>query len=252
MPVGKRHDLSADLLLAVQDIAMQYGPVTSVQAYLSAHTAPEQTRMLLLESGVTVRDCAHGKGQKDFADKQILTDILLYALDGSRNNYGSITFVLVTGDRDFSYTLSKLCLRKYGIVLVSSKPEVLNLHSIPIYSWVDVVAKAETSSRWRKAQVAIQPIAEHSSAKPQWNAQVLPRSTIQQPWRSLVAPDPNEEASYEEDPEDCGDLSYEEQRWRSYRKPLGNGVQWPAGRRGPIPQRVKPRAYFWAAEVLPG
>ncbi|KAG2007311.1 hypothetical protein CC2G_015012 [Coprinopsis cinerea AmutBmut pab1-1] len=166
--IGRRRaDLSSELISTVHDIAKKFGPVVSVQAYLSVSSVPEDTRKLLLDSGVTLRDCPRSKSE--IAGKKIITDILLYAFDGWRNNYGSITFVLVTGDPGFSYTLSLLRDRRYGVVVISSNPEPdLFAHSIPIYAWADVVEKAELLRLHRQTvpHLGVGPVAKETSSKP--------------------------------------------------------------------------------------
>ena len=90
-----------------------------VQAFGKAHAA----RTALLDHGVKVVDVPHN-GVQDAADKAILVDMMMFALD----HKPPAAVVLISGDRDFVYACSALQNRGYNVILFtppSGAPEVL-------------------------------------------------------------------------------------------------------------------------------
>ncbi|KAJ3514759.1 hypothetical protein NMY22_g14637 [Coprinellus aureogranulatus] len=104
---------------AIRRVAKQFGSVTLFKAYLEVSEQVLSPRSMSLRSelqasGVSLTDCPHN-GRKDVADKMILVDMLAYAID----HPPPTTFVLISGDRDFSYALSTLRLRRYRVALIT-------------------------------------------------------------------------------------------------------------------------------------
>ncbi|TRM61728.1 NYN domain-containing protein [Schizophyllum amplum] len=104
-----------DIARAIERIALGYGTVTTFNAYLDMqHCAiPAGMRSELQSSGVALVDCPHN-GQKNVVDQMLQTDMLSYALD----HPAPATLILISGDRDFAYTVSVLRRRRYKVALV--------------------------------------------------------------------------------------------------------------------------------------
>jgi len=62
-------------------------------------------------------DGEHLTGVKDGSDKKLLVDIMLWAMD----NQAPANIMLISGDKDFSYLLHKLGMKRYNILL--ARPE---------------------------------------------------------------------------------------------------------------------------------
>ncbi|KAF6764824.1 NYN domain-containing protein [Ephemerocybe angulata] len=108
-----------EVVNAIRLISQDYGSVNLFKAYLEVSEQVLSSRSLTLRSelqasGVSLTDCPHN-GRKDVADKMMLVDMLSYAIDHPT----PATFVLISGDRDFSYALSTLRLRRYRVVLIT-------------------------------------------------------------------------------------------------------------------------------------
>ncbi|TFK26435.1 DUF537-domain-containing protein [Coprinopsis marcescibilis] len=102
----------------IRNSVQSLGSIKLFKAYL-AISEQFQPRSLsvwseLQSSGVSLTDTPHN-GRKEVADKMIIVDMLLYAMD----NTPPATFVLITGDRDFAYAISVLRLRQYDVVVLS-------------------------------------------------------------------------------------------------------------------------------------
>ncbi|KAF9533396.1 NYN domain-containing protein [Crepidotus variabilis] len=98
---------------AITSMARPFGKVRLFRAYLEiADQLP--LRSELQSSGVTLVDCPHN-GRKDVADKMILVDMLMHAID----NPTPCTIIIISGDRDFAYALSMLKVRHWQMVLVT-------------------------------------------------------------------------------------------------------------------------------------
>ena len=103
---------------SIRSAIQPFGSIKVFKAY-SAISEQPQTRSLSLRSelqasGVSLTDTPHN-GRKDVADKMMIVDMLLYAMD----NNPPATIVLISGDRDFAYTIGVLRLRQYDVILLS-------------------------------------------------------------------------------------------------------------------------------------
>ncbi|KAK7284526.1 hypothetical protein RJT34_19272 [Clitoria ternatea] len=86
------------------------GPV-SISAYGDTNRIPFHIQHALSSTGIALNHVP--AGAKDASDKKILVDMLLWAID----NPAPATYLLISGDRDFSNALHQLSMRKYTILL---------------------------------------------------------------------------------------------------------------------------------------
>ncbi|KAH9299349.1 hypothetical protein KI387_031031, partial [Taxus chinensis] len=87
------------------------GPVTTFSAYGDFSNRPRTLREGCQKSGVNLIDVPNGR--KDSADKAILADMFLFALD----NDPPSSILLISSDGDFASALNKLGQRGYAILL---------------------------------------------------------------------------------------------------------------------------------------
>eukprot|EP00850_Spirogloea_muscicola_P004037 SM000017S02777 [mRNA] locus=s17:234707:240157:+ [translate_table: standard] len=91
--------------------AVRGAAVTAFAAYGDFNMFPKKLREGCQHTGVSLIDVPNGK--KDAADKAILVDMFLFALD----NPPPSTILLISGDGDFSPALHKLAQRGYAVLL---------------------------------------------------------------------------------------------------------------------------------------
>lgn len=103
-------DVARNIRIALRD-QPHIGAVTMFSAYGDFNHFPKKVREGCQRTGVNLIDVPNGK--KDAADKAILVDMFLFALDNPCS-----TIVLVTGDVDFAPALHKLGQRGYVVILV--------------------------------------------------------------------------------------------------------------------------------------
>ncbi|KAG0629155.1 hypothetical protein M758_1G081000 [Ceratodon purpureus] len=104
-------DVAGNIRIALREHP-HIGAVTMFSAYGDFNHFPKKVREGCQRTGVNLIDVPNGK--KDAADKAILVDMFLFALD----NPPPSTIFLVTGDVDFAPALHKLGQRGYVVVLV--------------------------------------------------------------------------------------------------------------------------------------
>lgn len=104
-------DVAGNIRIALRDHPY-VGAVTMFSAYGDFNHFPRKVREGCQRTGVNLIDVPNGK--KDAADKAILVDMFLFALD----NPPPSTIFLITGDVDFAPALHKLGQRGYVVVLV--------------------------------------------------------------------------------------------------------------------------------------
>ncbi|TDL15372.1 hypothetical protein BD410DRAFT_122520, partial [Rickenella mellea] len=106
-----------DIVDKIRQALDTYGSIIHFKAYLdvSLSAGPKSAKLYseLQDAGVTLAHCPHS-GRKDVVDKMLLVDMISYTL----YNPSPLTIVLITGDRDFSYGISTLRLRGYGVVVI--------------------------------------------------------------------------------------------------------------------------------------
>lgn len=104
-------DVAGNIRIALREHPF-IGAVTMFSAYGDFNQFPRKVREGCQRTGVNLIDVPNGK--KDAADKAILVDMFLFALD----NPPPSTIFLITGDVDFAPALHKLGQRGYMVVLV--------------------------------------------------------------------------------------------------------------------------------------
>ena len=104
-------DVAGNIRIAIREHP-HVGAVTMFSAYGDFNHFPRKVREGCQRTGVNLIDVPNGK--KDAADKAILVDMFLFALD----NPPPSTIFLITGDVDFAPALHKLGQRGYVVVLV--------------------------------------------------------------------------------------------------------------------------------------
>lgn len=104
-------DVAGNIRMALELHPMVKGAVTMLSAYGDFNNFPRRLREGCQKTGINLIDVPNGR--KDAADKAILVDMFLFALD----NRPPSTIFLISGDVDFSHALHKLGQRGYTIVL---------------------------------------------------------------------------------------------------------------------------------------
>lgn len=137
-------DVAVHIRMALKFQLAKKGPVTVFSAYGDFSHLSLRTRQGCQKTGVNLIDIPHGK--KDAADKAILVDMFLFALD----NPPPCTVVLISGDVDFAPALHKLGQRGYSVVLAipsgrKVSPALLNACE-HLWSWPDIAHGKGTHS----------------------------------------------------------------------------------------------------------
>eukprot|EP00742_Colponemidia_sp_Colp-10_P010237 GILJ01011233.1.p1 GENE.GILJ01011233.1~~GILJ01011233.1.p1 ORF type:complete len:1188 (-),score=193.55 GILJ01011233.1:103-3666(-) len=109
IPSNVRPEMAA---FFISSYARTIGPIVAFNAYGNLRLFRDELRMSLHQSGVHLCDVAGGI--KEAADKAILVDMFLFALD----NGTPATIVLLTSDADFSPAMHKLRQRGYRFLLI--------------------------------------------------------------------------------------------------------------------------------------
>ncbi|KAJ8640436.1 hypothetical protein MRB53_017130 [Persea americana] len=113
VPSGVRpEDVASNVRTALRVHPMIKGAVTMFSAYGDFNAFPRRLREGCQRTGVKLIDVPNGR--KDAADKAILVDMFLFALD----NAPPSSILLISGDVDFAPALHILGQRGYTIILV--------------------------------------------------------------------------------------------------------------------------------------
>ncbi|EAU88192.2 EDA32 [Coprinopsis cinerea okayama7 len=120
---------------SIRGAIQPFGSIKLFKAYFAiseSHTKSVTLRSELQASGVSLTDTPHN-GQKDVADKMIIVDMLLYAMD----NPAPATVVLISGDKDYAYAISVLRLRQYDVVVLTppNASPSLTSHATVCLAW---------------------------------------------------------------------------------------------------------------------
>lgn len=107
----RAEDVAGNIRVALRLHPVIKGAVTFFSAYGDFNNFPRKLREGCQRTGVNLIDVPSGK--KDAADKAILVDMFLFALD----NPPPSTILLISGDVDFAPALHKLGQRGYTVVL---------------------------------------------------------------------------------------------------------------------------------------
>ncbi|KAI7744264.1 hypothetical protein M8C21_018099 [Ambrosia artemisiifolia] len=105
-------DVAGNIRMALRVHPIINGVVTMFSAYGDFNGFPRRLREGCQRTGVKLIDVPNGR--KDAADKAILVDMFLFALD----NPPPSTIMLISGDVDFSTALHVLGQRGYTVILV--------------------------------------------------------------------------------------------------------------------------------------
>ncbi|KAK6121551.1 hypothetical protein DH2020_044704 [Rehmannia glutinosa] len=105
-------DVAVNIRMALKVHPVINGAVTVFSAYGDFNAFPRRLREGCQRTGVKLVDVPNGR--KDAADKAILVDMFLFALD----NRPPSSIVLISGDVDFAPALHILGQRGYNVILV--------------------------------------------------------------------------------------------------------------------------------------
>ncbi|KAH9951372.1 NYN domain-containing protein [Amylocystis lapponica] len=146
----------------IRELAHRFGSVTTFNAYSELQTSIKSNnlRSELQSCGVSLIDCPHDN-RKDVADKMIIVDMLAYALDMP----APATIILISGDRDFAYAVSVLCLRRYNVVLLapSNASPRLKSQATELFTWPgDVLPSLKT----RRDSTSSTPSVDSDGVRP--------------------------------------------------------------------------------------
>lgn len=108
----KPEDVAGNIRMALKVHPLVKGAVTMFSAYGDFNAFPRRLREGCQRTGVKLADVPNGR--KDAADKAILVDMFLFALD----NHPPSSIVLISGDVDFAPALHILGQRGYTVILV--------------------------------------------------------------------------------------------------------------------------------------
>ncbi|KAJ6434641.1 hypothetical protein OIU84_018202 [Salix udensis] len=128
---------------------MNYRGPVSISAYGDTNGINSAAQQALSSTGVTLNHVP--PGVKDASDKKILVDMLFWAVD----NPAPANYMLISGDRDFSYALHQLGMRRYNVLLAQPKTA-----SAPL------VAAAKSVWLWTSLLAGGEPLAGGESQQP--------------------------------------------------------------------------------------
>ena len=101
-----------DIVENLRSTLKDFGAIRHIYGYAELRLIPKDLRMELQRSGVHLIDVP--VQEKDAADKMIISDLIMFAVD----NPPPKILVLISGDRDYAYSLAKLRLRGYEVILL--------------------------------------------------------------------------------------------------------------------------------------
>lgn len=99
---------------------------------------------VFISGNVSLSVCVIGDGEnltgiKDGSDKKMLVDMMLWAME----NEAPANIMLISGDRDFSYALHKLGMKRYNILL--ARPDKASAPLIAaaktVWLWTSIVTR---------------------------------------------------------------------------------------------------------------
>ncbi|KIY65038.1 hypothetical protein CYLTODRAFT_76659 [Cylindrobasidium torrendii FP15055 ss-10] len=108
---------ASSVAAVVQNIRREgqtYGAIRLFQAYGDVNRMNPAKRVKIHASGVTMSDTPHGGG-KNVADMTIINDVWNWVFDYEPEE---ATVVIISGDRDYSPTISKLRHRAFRVVVI--------------------------------------------------------------------------------------------------------------------------------------
>ncbi|KAF4603881.1 hypothetical protein EYR40_001054 [Pleurotus pulmonarius] len=132
------------LVNQIRELALMFGIIKIFKAYVecSEQLRAQILRSELQSSGVSLTDCPH-MGKKDVADKMMIVDMMIYAMD----HPGPRTIIIISGDRDYAYAAALLRMRRFQVVVISTSgsgvSNGLAAQASACYDWTtDVLGKA--------------------------------------------------------------------------------------------------------------
>ncbi|KAM0040576.1 putative NYN domain, limkain-b1-type, meiosis regulator and mRNA stability factor 1 [Helianthus debilis subsp. tardiflorus] len=135
------------------------GPV-SISAYGDTNGIPASVQQGLNSTGIALNHVP--AGVKDASDKKILVDMLFWAVD----NPAPATYLLISGDRDFSNALHQLRMRKYNILLAQPQKASMPLVSAAksVWLWTSLLAGGPPLTKGELADNLVHaPVSENFS-----------------------------------------------------------------------------------------
>ncbi|MFS7945962.1 putative NYN domain, limkain-b1-type, meiosis regulator and mRNA stability factor 1 [Helianthus anomalus] len=153
------HSIAQNISSAL--VNMNYcGPV-SISAYGDTNGIPASVQQGLNSTGIALNHVPAGyeKGIKDASDKKILVDMLFWAVD----NPAPATYLLISGDRDFSNALHQLRMRKYNILLAQPQKASMTLVAAAksVWLWTSLLAGGPPLTKGELADNSVHaPVSE--------------------------------------------------------------------------------------------
>ncbi|MFQ5976701.1 MAG: NYN domain-containing protein [Candidatus Heimdallarchaeota archaeon] len=142
----------------LRSLLMEFGVIQQIRAYSDLDYVKKPLRLELQRSGVQLIDAP--SALKDAADKMILTDMLMFAIENPQPQ----RIVLISGDQDFAYTIARLKSMGYEIILfiprVGAHP-TLRAQVDYIYEWHEIVSAREVAIEGHlEEEITVEPILE--------------------------------------------------------------------------------------------
>ncbi|MFQ5981560.1 MAG: NYN domain-containing protein [Candidatus Heimdallarchaeota archaeon] len=107
------HNLpGASVIQDLRQSLLEFGSLRQIRAYADLKLIKRSKRLELQHAGVQLLDVPSDK--KEAADKMMLTDIMMFAIDNTRPQ----RIALISGDQDFAYALAQLRNIGYEIILI--------------------------------------------------------------------------------------------------------------------------------------
>ncbi|MFW9916415.1 MAG: NYN domain-containing protein, partial [Candidatus Thorarchaeota archaeon] len=97
-----RYLSGASVIQDLRQSLLEFGSLRQIRAYADLKLIKRSKRLELQHAGVQLLDVPSDK--KEAADKMMLTDIMMFAID----NAPPQRIALISGDQDFAYTLAQL------------------------------------------------------------------------------------------------------------------------------------------------
>lgn len=171
VPKGSEHHAIAQNISSAL-VRMNYcGPV-SISAYGDTTRIPASVQHALSSTGISLNHVPAGR--KEASDKKIIVDMLFWAVD----NPAPANYLLISGDRDFSYALHQLRMRRYNILL--AQPEKASVPLVAaaksVWLWTTLLAGGTPLTTGELKQVGNN---SHSSSSSSETIQIPVANTAQ-------------------------------------------------------------------------
>ena len=150
------------IISALRDRFLPVGPIKQIYGYARLSRIPERLKVSLQASGCHLIDVPIQR--KDVADKMIISDMVLFAVDNPVKEHHTQTIILISGDQDFAYPLAKLHMRGYQIALIvptGGAAEILKRQADFVYEWTEFsfpYSASELPSEEAQTSIAFEPL----------------------------------------------------------------------------------------------